>query len=102
MKDITIKLQISEEAFQLLLDIEKAGYAEYRDTEYSCLEDFIENRDINNKIKTKEWFLNRNFNGTYYLIGELLEYDFIDLDFDAWHTTYKVTEFGKKVIKQNI
>ena len=30
---------------------------------------------------------------------ELSEYGLVDLDYEAWHTTYIITDFGKKVLK---
>jgi hypothetical protein len=36
----TLTFQISDEAFELLEKINKVGYAEYRDTNYSSLEEF--------------------------------------------------------------
>lgn len=101
MKELNHKIEISEEAFKLLLDIDKADLAEYRDTEYSSLEDFLENRSVDEENETEEWFLNRNFNGTYYMIYELAEAELIDLQYLCYFITYTVSDKGREIIEQN-
>jgi hypothetical protein len=94
MKQITF--EISDEAWNLLNKIGN-GYAEYRDTRYETLKDFLESDDVT-ETRNTDWFLNRNFGGTYYLIGELLTYNLVDTDDMSWHPTYVLTPFGKSVI----
>ena len=71
MKTLTHTFHISDDAWKLLLSIQKEGYAEYRDTRYD---------------------------GTYHLVGELLKYNLITDVEDAWHITYKVTELAEDLI----
>lgn len=99
MKTLNIKLEIPDEAYDLLLKIKQEGYAEYRDTLYDTLEEF--RRDASNHNRTDEWFLNRNCGGTFYLIDELLKYDLIDTDDDAWHLTFKLSMMGEMLLEQN-
>jgi uncharacterized membrane-anchored protein YjiN (DUF445 family) len=87
--------ELSEEAYQLLLSIKKEGYAEYRDPRYENLEEF--KNDIDNYISVDS-FLDRNHNGTYYLISELLKYNLVDTSDDSWHITYILTDFGKELV----
>lgn len=96
---LTYTFDISEEAFNLLKEIDKIGSAEYRDTEFQTLEEFEVLNDY--KLMNKESFLARNFGGTYHLIGDLLKFNLIEYDNMSWHTTFVVTEIGKQVIAQN-
>jgi len=101
-KELNLKIELSQEAIDLLKYIDENGYAEYRDGEYETVEDFLKSDThlVNNR--TLEWFLNRNSNGTYHLTNELLEYYLIDMgDGMAWHTTYYITRLGKKLITEN-
>ena len=100
MKTLTLTFQISDEAYNLLFEIEKAKAAEYRDPEYATLEDFKTSFEYKNGLKTEESFLNRNFGGTYHLIHELMRHDLVDLLVDAWHQAYFVSPLGKQLIKQ--
>jgi hypothetical protein len=95
MKKITF--EISNEAFDLLVSM-KEKYAEYRDTEYLTLKDFTE-KEERNKLDI-ERFLNRNHNGTYYLISELLNYNLVEDYENSWHQTYKLSDFGKTVTEK--
>jgi hypothetical protein len=102
MKTFTHTFEISDEAYTLLLSIQKEGYAEYRDTKWESLEDFREDDD-KTKWRSEEHFLERNHGGTYYLTGELLKYNLIDHVEDAWHITYELTDFGKEMLSlQNV
>lgn len=87
--------ELTEEAYQLLLSIKKEGYAEYRDPRYENLEEF--KNDVNNYM-SDDSFLDRNHNGTYYLISELLKYNLVDSDGESWHITYILTDFGKELV----
>jgi|ERR1039458_5412428 hypothetical protein len=102
MKKLIYKFELSDEAYQLLLDIQKSGNAEYKDTEYPSLENFIEDRE-SSYGKTDEWFLKRNFGGTYYLIGELLEVGVINYNIEKviWSQNFCISDMGVAVIEQN-
>jgi len=96
MKSLTFN--ISEEAFNLLKEIEKRP-AEYRDREFRNLDEF-KNSDLA-KIKSDEHFLNRNNGGTYYLIEELESSGLVESDGESWHLTYVITWFGREILKNN-
>lgn len=72
MKKITF--EISDEAYQCLLDIQEEKNIEFRGISYDELPDTIK---------------------------ELNKYDLIENNEDAWHLTYRVSEFGKEIIKNN-
>lgn len=93
MKTLTHTFHISDDAWKLLLSIQKEGYAEYRDVRYDTLEDYLADFPDG-----KERFLSRNHGGTYHLVGELLKYNLITDVEDAWHITYKVTELAEDLI----
>jgi len=97
MKKITF--EVSDEAFDLLQKINKKGYAEYHDAEYETKQDFLKSELFHNETRTLEWFMERNFNGTYFLLNELLEYGLVDSCKESWHRTYVVTKFGKQSLK---
>lgn len=102
MKTFTYTFEISDEAYALLLSIQKEGYAEYRDTRWESLEDFRADDD-KTKWRSEEHFLERNHGGTYYITGELLNYNLIDNVEDYWHISYKLTDFAKEMLSlQNI
>lgn len=92
----TISFQISDAAFELLQELDKGGYAEFRDPEYRSLQDFLNSEDVG---RGEEWFMKRNHDGSLYLIEELDYYNLVEPDFDAWYRTYKISEFGKEVLK---
>lgn len=94
-----IEIELSDAAFELLKGIGREGYAEYRDTEYNTLEDFQDSVAAITSAKTDQWFLNRNSNGTYHLIPELCNNHLIESDDMAWHSTYRLSNFGKKLLK---
>ena len=96
-----IIFHISDEAFELLKLINEKVGAEYRDTKHETLEDFLKSDDHLVHGRTKEWFLDRNFGGTYHLIGELAQHNLVDCDNDSWHITYELTEVGKEILKNN-
>jgi hypothetical protein len=102
MKTFTHTFEISDEAYNLLLSIQKEGYAEYRDTHWESLEDFRTDKD-KTEWRSEEHFLSRNHGGTYHLTGELLKYNLIDNIVDAWHITYELTDFAKEMLSlQNV
>ena len=96
---INLSFEISKDSFELLKKINEKGYAEYRDIEWDTLDDFKKSEVFISGKRTEEWFLNRNFNGTGYLMKELLFYGLIEHDIDSWHLTYVLTNFGKEIIK---
>lgn len=108
MKTFTYTFEISDEAYSLLLSIQKEGYAEYRDHHYDTLEKYLEDHTDfvtrNNNIEEKtQRFLSRNHGGTYHLVGELLKYNLIEDVEDSWHITYKLSDFAKELLSlQNI
>lgn len=93
MKTLTHTFHISDDAWKLLLSIQKEGYAEYRDTRYDTLEEYLTEYP-----GQSERFLARNHGGTYHLVGELLKYNLITDVEDAWHITYKLTELAEDLI----
>jgi len=95
----TLQFQISDEAYNLLKELNKGISAEYRDTELETVDDFLNSEVYLKYDKTLEWFLGRNHGGTLKLMHELSEYGLVDLDYDAWHQTYIITDFGKNVLK---
>jgi hypothetical protein len=100
MKTFTYTIELSDEAYALLLSIRKEGYAEYRDQKWKSLEDF---RDSKNTTQTDDYFLNRNHGGTFYLIGELLKFNLLDDVDNSWHLTYELSEFAKELLSlQNV
>jgi len=100
MRKLILEIDISDDAFELLKD-NRNKYLEYRDSEYETLEDFKKSDLFTALGKTEEWFLSRNSNGTLYLIKELEKYDLVDTCLNSWHSTFYVTELGKKFIEQN-
>lgn len=102
MKTFTYTFEISDEAYALLLSIQKDRYAEYRDIRWESLEDF-RIVDDKNTFQTEDYFLSRNHGGTYYLTRELLKHNLIDHIEDSWHITFELTDFGKEMLSlQNI
>ena len=90
---------ISYQSYHLLKEIEKAGYAEFRDNEYNSLEEFKNSEEFKSGKRTEEWFKDRNF-CDYKDLTELIENNLIDHgDGMSWHLTYYVSEFGKKILK---
>jgi len=96
----TTEISISEEALELLKKVDKEGYAEYRDREYNTYEDYVNGKKslgIEN-IRSEESFNRRNFGGTWCIMAELVEADLVEWVGESWHTTYKVGEWGRKVL----
>ena len=71
------KFELCDESYDLLLKINREGYVEYRNTDEESMFEIMN------------------------LIDELYNCGLIDYDNDAWHLTYKMTEFGKKLIQNN-
>lgn len=93
------EIEISDDAYDLLGNIHKNGCAEYKDTDIPSINSFMSSDEYTNGNKTVDWYKKRNFGGTYYLTEELLKYNLIYTYLDTWHTTFKVTEFGKEVLQ---
>ena len=96
----TTEISISEEALELLKKVDKEGYAEYRDREYNTYEDYVNGKkslSIEN-IRSEESFNRRNFGGTWCIMEELVEADLVEWVDESWHTTYKVGEWGRKIL----
>jgi hypothetical protein len=93
----TLTFDISDEAYDLLLKIKKEGYAEYRDNQFETLDDFINSDLYTVQNKSVDWFMSRNFDGTYKFIPELKRYGLIKLNEMSWHDTYVLTLLGNKV-----
>ena len=98
MKKIKLSFEVNEDSFNLLKTIDKIGFAEYRDHEWDTLEDFKKSDVFLDGKRTEEWFLERNFGGTYYLIDDLLDHGLVESDGESWHLTYVVTNLGKTVL----
>lgn len=96
---VKLTFYITPAAWELLCKLRIEGAAEYRDTEYQSLEEFKQSNLFTEGLRTEEWFLSRNFGGTYYLIDELTEYNLVDVDIDSWHVTYRLTKSGHKVLE---
>lgn len=94
----TLKFEISDEAFNLLKEIEKRP-AEYRDSRFRTLEDF--KKSDTSGFRTDDSFLDRNNGGTLYLVDELSEKELVEPDGESWHLTYVITSFGKEILKNS-
>jgi hypothetical protein len=98
MKKINLSFEVNEDSFNLLKTIDEMGSAQYRDHEWDTLEEFKKSDVFLNGTHTEEWFLTRNFFGTFYLIDDLFEYGLVEIDGESWHLTYFVTNLGKTVL----
>lgn len=96
---ITIEqsFELSEDAVQLLKDISKAGFAEYRDNEYDDINEW--RLDFPDRDKRPDsWFLARNFGGSHKIAQELFELSLIEDVKGSWHSTYRISQLGKLVL----
>lgn len=102
MKTLTVHITITDDEYNLLNKIQQDGSAEYRDPEYRTLNEFLEDNENEQSDweSQTEWFLRRNAGGTYHLIPHLDELGLIDMNYDAWHQTYILTELGKQFIAE--
>ena len=98
MKKINLSFEVNEDSFNLLKTIDEIGFAQYRDHEWDTIEDFKKSDVFLDGKRTEEWFLERNFGGTYYLIDDLFEHGLVESDGESWHLTYFVTNLGKTVL----
>jgi hypothetical protein len=98
-----IKFEISDKSFELLKEIEKAGEAEFRDSEYKSLEDFKKSSEFSSEesgFRTEKWFKARNFCDLKDM-EELIAHDLVDIHGMAWHQTWVVSPFGKEILEKN-
>jgi hypothetical protein len=93
----TLTFNISDEAYDLLVKIKKEGYAEYRDSNFETLDDFINSDLYTVQNKSVDWFMSRNFNGTFRHVQELVKFGLVKFDDMSWHDTYVLTILGNKV-----
>lgn len=99
MEKVKLSFEINKDSFDLLKKINEKGCAEYRDTNWKTLEDFKKSDEFLDGNRNQEWFLERNFGGTAYLLEDLIGCGLIDSDGESWHLTYIVTDFGKEILK---
>lgn len=95
-----IEFEISDKSFELLKAIDKAGEAEFRDSEFTSLEAFKNSPEFSTEesgFRTEKWFKARNFCDLKDL-EELRERDLLDIHPMAWHMTYIISPFGKEVL----
>lgn len=96
---IVTEIELTHDEFELLQKINTCGYAEYRDTEWETLEDFIKHKSETNW--SQEDYLYRNFDGSFHIASRLEEVGLLFNDPDSWHLTYLVSELGKQLLAQN-
>lgn len=99
MRIFTKTYEISDDEFNFLLKIKNKSYAEFRDTEYNNLEEFKLNSSLAS-CRDDNYFLSRNFGGTYPIASKLYGLGFIEDVEDSWHITYKISELGLEVVEQ--
>lgn len=100
-KTIKIEYEIPMECWAFLVLISDGRQVEYRDPEYATIEDFRNCKITYPSPEKIKNFLDRNYNGTYYLISELLKYNFVQEVPNTWHSTYQISELGLQVVKTN-
>lgn len=99
MKKFTF--EVSDEEYDFLLKLQKEGYAEFRDVEYSTLDEFKNSSNYKDEIRTVDWFLSRNFDGTYHMTNKLYDMGLICYEEMSWHTTFILTKFAKDLFKND-
>lgn len=99
MKTLTIHITVTDVEYNFLSKLKVDRYAEYRDPEYSTLEEFLECEQSEWESKA-EWFLRRNAGGTYHLIHRLETLGLVDSDTSCWHQTYILTDLGKQLVEE--
>ena len=100
MKELTLKIKLTDEQFDLLIKLKKEKWAEYRDG-YATLDEFMDSDTYSVDRFNSSHFLARNFGGTYKTMMELYNLLLVDDVEDAWHSTYKLSDYGKNVLSQN-
>lgn len=101
MIKLNYTFEISEEALELLKSLEKGKWVEYRDYEYETTKAFLDSEDYKSGRRSLEWFLGRNEDGTFLLCKELWDNDFVEDVPDSWHTTFRISDLGRKILKLN-
>lgn len=104
---IIIEYDLNEKEIELLRLFNKEKFIEYRDSQFYTFQEF-KNKSTFYECQGKntpdeDWlayFNERNGNGTLKEAERLRDLSLIDIDDDAWHLTYKLTEIGKKVLEQ--
>ena len=99
-----IEFELTPDEYFVLLHIKKNGIAQYRDLNYYTLEDYLEDPDrfrpYEDENANKRFFLNRNTQGTYYLLDNLFKHNLIETDDNAWHFTVLLTELGEYLMSE--
>lgn len=109
-RTIIYEIKISEQEWNFLEKLHEDGYAEFRDHDGSYQEYVESIEDVNSrlpceiKIISEDKFKARNFHnlGTEDMISRLADKHLIDIDLDAWHTTYKLTIMGAEIVKKEL
>jgi len=91
---------LTDEQFNLLMKLKKERYAEYRDR-YATLDEFMDSNIYSVDRFNATYFLERNFGGTYKIMMELCDLLLVDDVEDAWHSTYKLSDYGINILTQN-
>jgi hypothetical protein len=97
--EIVLCAEIDNDSLEVLKKMHDVGYAEFRDYEFNNLEEFKNSDEFKSGLRSEDWFLARNFCDQK-LLEPLIRTNCIDQDYDAWHTTFIVTDFGKTVLRQ--
>lgn len=100
MKELTLKIKLTDEQFNLLIKLKEEKWAEYRDR-HTTLDEFMDSDTYTVDRFNASYFLARNFGGTFNTMMELCELLLVDDVEDAWHSTYKLSDYGKNVLSQN-
>lgn len=93
-----LEFELTPDEYFVLLHLKKNGYGEYRDTNYHTLEDYLEDpnkhKPYEDENANKRYFLDRNVQGTYYLLNNLFKYNLIESNDNSWHYTVILTKLG--------
>lgn len=95
----TEKINLSKEEVLLLKKFSEQGWIEFR-RNYSSFDSFV--ADL--MRYEDETILKQRigeFNSDYIHTSALFEYNLIEDDYEAWNTTYTISEKGKEFLKQN-
>jgi len=98
--EIKTVIDISQPAVDLLAKLKDKGYLEYRDN-HDTYEEYVKaitSHGLETKM-TQEQYDRRNEGSSQKLAHELETAGLIEPDYDAWHTTYVITDLGKEVLE---
>lgn len=95
-------ISLSSKEFRLLKKLDKEGYAEYRDYKFDTYEKYFKAQSGGYYCRDEESFKKRNFGGTKFIMDKLFGLGLVDMEEMAWNITFKITELGKKFIKENL